>query len=66
MVVSLATEMSTVSYTVFDTPIGHCALVWHEAAIVGVQLPEGSAAATVTSAPTRLDAPTGTSSSNTT
>ena len=31
-----------------------------------VELPEGSPAATVTSAPTRLDAPTGTSSSNTT
>lgn len=38
--------MSSFSYTVFDTPIGHCALVWHEAGLVGVQLPEGSAAAT--------------------
>ncbi len=38
--------MSSLSYTVFDTPIGHCAVVWHEAGIVGVQLPEGSAAAT--------------------
>jgi methylated-DNA-[protein]-cysteine S-methyltransferase len=38
--------MSPFSYTVFDTPIGHCALVWHGAGIVGVQLPEGSAAAT--------------------
>jgi methylated-DNA-[protein]-cysteine S-methyltransferase len=38
--------MSALSYTVFDTPIGHCAIVWHEAGIAGVQLPEGSAAAT--------------------
>jgi methylated-DNA-[protein]-cysteine S-methyltransferase len=38
--------MSQLAYTVFDTPIGHCALVWHGAGIVGVQLPEGSAAAT--------------------
>jgi methylated-DNA-[protein]-cysteine S-methyltransferase len=38
--------MSRLSYTVFDTPIGHCAVVWHEAGVVGVQLPEGSATAT--------------------
>jgi methylated-DNA-[protein]-cysteine S-methyltransferase len=38
--------MSQLAYAVFDTPIGHCALVWHGAGIVGVQLPEGSAAAT--------------------
>ena len=44
--VSSVPSMAALSYTVFDTPIGHCALVWHETGIVGVQLPEGSAAAT--------------------
>jgi methylated-DNA-[protein]-cysteine S-methyltransferase len=38
--------MSQHSYAVFATPIGHCAIVWHAAGIVGIQLPEGSAAAT--------------------
>ncbi|MDE2220557.1 MAG: methylated-DNA--[protein]-cysteine S-methyltransferase [Gammaproteobacteria bacterium] len=38
--------MSAPAYAVFDTPIGHCAIVWRGAAIAGVQLPEASAAAT--------------------
>jgi methylated-DNA-[protein]-cysteine S-methyltransferase len=28
------------AYTIFDTAIGRCAIVWDEAGIVGVQLPE--------------------------
>jgi methylated-DNA-[protein]-cysteine S-methyltransferase len=38
--------MSPFAYTTFGTPIGHCAVAWHAAGLVGVQLPEGSAAAT--------------------
>ena len=35
-----------VSYTVFKTPIGHCAVAWNGTGLVGVQLPEGSALTT--------------------
>jgi methylated-DNA-[protein]-cysteine S-methyltransferase len=38
--------MSAPSFTLFDTPIGTCSLVWQEAAIVGLRLPEASPAAT--------------------
>ena|SRR5438105_2482360 len=33
-------------FTLFDTPIGTCSLVWQDEAIVGLRLPESSAAAT--------------------
>jgi methylated-DNA-[protein]-cysteine S-methyltransferase len=32
----------TVEYTLFDTPIGRCAVVWQGETLVGVQLPEPS------------------------
>jgi methylated-DNA-[protein]-cysteine S-methyltransferase len=35
-----------IAYTVFQTPIGHCAVAWNSAGLVGVQLPEGSAVTT--------------------
>jgi methylated-DNA-[protein]-cysteine S-methyltransferase len=35
-------------FTLFDTPIGTCSLVWKDATIVGLRLPEASAAATRT------------------
>lgn len=38
--------MEAAAYTLFDTPIGPCALAWRGARIVAVQLPEGTAAAT--------------------
>jgi len=38
----------TVGFTLFDTPIGTCSLVWKGATIVGLRLPEESAAATRT------------------
>ena len=34
------------SFTLFDTPVGACALVWGEHGLVGVLLPEASDAAT--------------------
>ena len=34
------------SFTLFDTPIGACALVWGEHGLVGASLPEPTAAAT--------------------
>jgi len=37
---------STFSFTLFDTPVGACALVWGEHGLVGVLLPETSDAAT--------------------
>jgi methylated-DNA-[protein]-cysteine S-methyltransferase len=33
--------MSTLEFTLFDTPIGRCAIVWGERGIAGLQLPEG-------------------------
>ncbi len=38
--------MEHAAYTVFKTPIGHCALAWNAAGLVAVQLPEGSVATT--------------------
>jgi methylated-DNA-[protein]-cysteine S-methyltransferase len=38
--------MDQVSYVLFKTPVGHCALAWNAAGLVAVQLPERSAAAT--------------------
>jgi methylated-DNA-[protein]-cysteine S-methyltransferase len=38
--------MEEAAYTLFETPIGPCALAWRAAGIVAVQLPEGSAVAT--------------------
>jgi methylated-DNA-[protein]-cysteine S-methyltransferase len=34
------------SFSLFDTPVGHCGLVWGERGLVGVLLPEATAAAT--------------------
>ena len=34
------------SFALFETPVGACALVWGELGLVGVLLPEPSAAAT--------------------
>src|SRR5213083_558877 len=39
--------MST-GFTLFDTPIGTCSLVWKDETVVGLRLPEASAAATRT------------------
>jgi len=38
--------MSTPSFTLFDTPIGICSLVWQDDNVVGLRLPEASPAAT--------------------
>jgi methylated-DNA-[protein]-cysteine S-methyltransferase len=38
--------MNQVSYTLFETPVGHCALAWNANGLVAVQLPERSVAAT--------------------
>jgi methylated-DNA-[protein]-cysteine S-methyltransferase len=38
--------MAGLSFTLFDTPIGACGLTWSETGIVGLQLPEKTAAAT--------------------
>lgn len=35
--------MTTVSFALFDTPIGSCGIAWSGRGIVGSQLPEGSA-----------------------
>lgn len=40
---SLMTEQS---FTLFDTAIGTCAIAWNARGLIGVQLPEGDAAAT--------------------
>ena len=34
------------AFTVFDTAVGACGVVWNERALLGVQLPERDAAAT--------------------
>lgn len=41
-----ASAKPDIAYTVFQTPIGHCAVAWNSAGLVGVQLPEGSAVTT--------------------
>lgn len=38
--------MSTTGFALVETPIGHCGIAWGALGIVGVQLPEGSAART--------------------
>lgn len=38
--------MAALGYVVFDTPIGCCGVAWSGAGLTGVQLPEGSEAAT--------------------
>jgi methylated-DNA-[protein]-cysteine S-methyltransferase len=38
--------MTTPGFTLFDTPIGTCSLVWQGETIVGLRLPEASASAT--------------------
>ena len=38
--------MTAVGCATFETPLGLCALAWSERGVVGVQLPEGGAAAT--------------------
>jgi methylated-DNA-[protein]-cysteine S-methyltransferase len=40
--------MTAPGFTLFDTPIGTCSLVWQGAAIVGLRLPEASPAASRT------------------
>jgi methylated-DNA-[protein]-cysteine S-methyltransferase len=40
--------MTAQSFTLFDTAIGGCAIVWNERGIVGVQLPERDGASTWT------------------
>src|SRR3954471_12787033 len=39
-------EHATVTFTLFQTAIGHCGIAWGEHGIVGVQLPETREAAT--------------------
>ena len=34
--------MTSLEFTLFDTPVGRCGLVWGERGIVGLQLPEGN------------------------
>ncbi|MCW5734144.1 MAG: methylated-DNA--[protein]-cysteine S-methyltransferase [Enhydrobacter sp.] len=34
--------MTAPGYTLFDTPIGTCGLVWHDEKVVGLRLPESS------------------------
>ena len=41
-----AKAMTDSGYTVFQTPIGHCAVAWNSRGLIGVQLPEGSAMTT--------------------
>jgi methylated-DNA-[protein]-cysteine S-methyltransferase len=43
---SMTPPPPTFFFTVFDTPVGGCALVWGERGLVGVLLPEASDAAT--------------------
>jgi methylated-DNA-[protein]-cysteine S-methyltransferase len=38
--------MDQVAYTLFETPVGHCALAWNAKGVVAVQLPERNVAAT--------------------
>jgi len=38
--------MTDYGFTLFDTPIGTCSLVWKDEVVVGLRLPEASAAAT--------------------
>jgi methylated-DNA-[protein]-cysteine S-methyltransferase len=38
---AVAAADTTVGFTLFDTPIGRCALAWGPRGVVGVQLPEG-------------------------
>ena len=40
--------MTAPGFTLFETPIGTCSLVWRDASVVGLRLPESSAAATRT------------------
>ena len=40
--------MSSPAFTLFDTPIGRCGIVWGERGILGVQLPEGDDARAMT------------------
>jgi methylated-DNA-[protein]-cysteine S-methyltransferase len=38
--------MTERAFTLFDTPIGTCGLVWKDETVIGLRLPEASAAAT--------------------
>ena len=38
--------MAALGFSLFDTVLGECAIAWSERGVVGVQLPEASAAAT--------------------
>src|SRR5437667_8584807 len=40
--------MTAPGFTLFETPIGTCSLVWKDGSVVGLRLPEASAAATRT------------------
>jgi len=33
--------MTVCLFTLFDTPVGSCAIAWTERGVVGIQLPEG-------------------------
>ena len=46
--------LSVLGYTVFDTSIGCCGLVWSSVGIAGVQLPEATRAATCAKIETRF------------
>ena len=38
--------MSSLEFTLFDTPVGRCGIVWGPRGVAGVQLPERSTGAT--------------------
>ena len=38
--------MSSLEFTLFDTPVGRCGIVWGHRGVAGVQLPERSIGAT--------------------
>jgi methylated-DNA-[protein]-cysteine S-methyltransferase len=38
--------MDPIAYTLFETPVGHCAVAWNANGLIAVQLPERSIAAT--------------------
>jgi methylated-DNA-[protein]-cysteine S-methyltransferase len=40
--------MTTAHFTLFDTPIGTCSLVWKDDKVIGLRLPEASPAASRT------------------
>jgi len=49
--------MSNCAFTIFETPIGRCALLWRSGFVVGAALPESSDARLLTSLARRFGAP---------